>query len=214
MQKYSSSQTIRIKSLPTFWTSLRATILEVKCLLHSEYNHPYPLFFFTPRELPSLHLFAEKYSSLALLFLFHTINNSSSLRRHFHFISFTWLTHFCFWLPSVSSHRLLIWEIKNWTQNSNKGFSNLIFTQIVMHVGRLKLRLTYFSSGTKIRTFTVHRLLLISCWLNRSYTGLFQSEKGSSRPCACSFISYSQQQSVGFWSTPQASEYGRFLLSL
>lgn len=93
------SLNIKIKSLPKCWTPLKATILESNCLLYSEYNHPYFLFSFTPGMLLNLNLFAGKYSFLSLPFLSHTINNSSSFLWHFHFISSTWLTHFCFWVP-------------------------------------------------------------------------------------------------------------------
>lgn len=96
--KYSSSQMIRIKSLPKFWTSLKTTILEGT--VYSEYNHTYFVFFFFNTGMLLSSFSCRKVFIPVSPFLFHTINNSNSLRWHFYFIAFTWLTYFCFWVLS------------------------------------------------------------------------------------------------------------------
>lgn len=89
-----------------------------------------------------LHLVGGKDSFPTLLFLFDTINNNSiSFWWHFHFLSFTWLIHFCFWMPShfffISPFNL--GDLKPDTKLLKKAFSSFVFSQIGVHVGSLNL---------------------------------------------------------------------------
>ena len=69
-----------------------------------------------------------------------------------------------------------------------KGFLNFIFGQIIMCVGRLKLRLNYFSSGTRICTFMAHTLLWIALAEQESHW--FVLGPDGRLPAACLLILY------------------------
>lgn len=84
-----------------------------------------------------------------------------------------------------------------------------------MHVGRLKFRLNYFSSGTRICTFWSMDFCWYVDWMNRNYAGFSVGRVLHHCVLNCfSFIGHWQLPSVGFWGTLRASEYDRYLLFL